>query len=186
FHVTGVQTCALPILGNLAVHTDKSISRGDAILSLASLFEFIQWIDYCYGTDYMERRFDERLIPTETIALDIKKIKEQQSLLEQKESEIEALRAQIEALRIQLTANREKNRAERHFAPEDLSEFETRKRFIDVDLKLLGWTFGDDVLEEVELYGMPNPEGRQRLCRLRAVRQRRPSAGRHRGYAGFP
>jgi len=147
-------------LGNLAVHTDKSISRGDAILSLASLFEFIQWIDYCYGTDYMERRFDERLIPTETIALDIKKIKEQQSLLEQKESEIEALRAQIEAMRIQLTANREKNRAERHFAPEDLSEFETRKRFIDVDLKLLGWTFGDDVLEEVELYGMPNPEGR--------------------------
>src|SRR5690606_24434146 len=71
-----------------------------------------------------------------------------------------ALRAQVEALRIQLTAMREKNRAERHFAPEDLSEFETRKRFLDVDLKLLGWTFGDDVAAEVELYGMPNPEGR--------------------------
>src|SRR5690606_257972 len=160
FHVTGVQTCALPILGNLAVHTDKSISRGDAILSLASLFEFIQWIDYCYGTDYMERRFDERLIPTETIALDIKKIKEQQSLLEQKESEIEALRAQIEALRIQLTAKREKNAAGRQCAAEQPTEVESRKRFMEVDLKLLGWTFGDDVLEGGELYGMPNPEGR--------------------------
>jgi len=147
-------------LGNLAVHTDKSVSRGDAILSLSSLFEFIQWIDYCYGSHYEERHFDESLIPSETVILDVKKIKEQQSLLEQKESEIEALRAQIEALSKQLTANKDKKQAERHFNPEDLSEFETRKRFIDVDLKLLGWAFGDDVREEVELYGMPNPEGR--------------------------
>ena len=29
-----------------------------------------------------------------------------------------------------------------------------------MDLKLLGWVFGDDVQEEVELYGMPNPEGK--------------------------
>jgi len=46
-------------LGNVAVHTDKAINRSDAILSLASLFEFIQWMDYCYGASYEERHFDE-------------------------------------------------------------------------------------------------------------------------------
>lgn len=147
-------------LGNLAVHTDKAVSRGDAILSLSSLFEFIQWLDYCYGSNYEERHFDESLIPTETVELNIRKIKEQQSLIEQKDSEIEALRAKIEALSSQLTANKDKNQAQRQFTAEDLSEFETRKRFIDVDLKLLGWTFGEDVRVEVELYGMPNPEGK--------------------------
>ena len=46
-------------LGNVAVHTDKVISRSDAILSLATLFEFIQRLDYCYGVNYNERRFEE-------------------------------------------------------------------------------------------------------------------------------
>ena len=36
----------------------------------------------------------------------------------------------------------------------------TRKKYIDVDLKLLGWTLGDDDREEVPLFGMPNPEGK--------------------------
>jgi len=39
---------------------------------------------------------------------------------------------------------------------DQISEFLTRKKYIDVDLKLLGWVFGDDVREEVELFGMPN------------------------------
>jgi type I restriction enzyme R subunit len=36
-------------LGNLAVHTEKAVSRGDAVLALRGLFEFVQWLDYCYG-----------------------------------------------------------------------------------------------------------------------------------------
>ena len=34
-------------LGNLAVHTERSIQTSDALASLRGLFEFIQWIDYC-------------------------------------------------------------------------------------------------------------------------------------------
>jgi type I restriction enzyme R subunit len=147
-------------LGNLAVHTEKAISRSDAVLSLASLFEFVQWIDYCYGANYEERRFDEGKIPAEKVIIDEAKIKEKESLIEQKDSEIEALRAQIAAMSEQLTANKEHNKEERQFAPEDISEFLTRKKYIDVDLKLLGWVFGDDVQEEVELDGMPNYEGK--------------------------
>lgn len=147
-------------LGNLAVHTEKAISRSDAILSLSSLFEFVQWIDYCYGANYEERHFDETHIPAEKVIIDEAKIKEKDSLIEQKDSEIEALRAQIAAMSDRLTADKEQHKEERRFTPEDISEFLTRKKYIDVDLKLLGWEFGDDVREEVELYGMPNHEGK--------------------------
>ncbi len=145
-------------LGNLAVHTDKAISRSDAVLSLSALFEFVQWIDYCYGASYEERHFAEGNIPADKVILDEAKIKEKDSLIEQKDSEIEALRAKIAAMSDRLTADKEQHKEERHFTPEDISEFRTRKKYIDVDLKLLGWIYGDDVREEVELYGMPNHE----------------------------
>ncbi|WP_348620284.1 DEAD/DEAH box helicase family protein [Paenibacillus polymyxa] len=147
-------------LGNLAVHTGKSISRSDAILSLAALFEFIQWVDYCYGANYTERHFDEKLIPAEKVILDEARVKEKDSLIEQKDSEIEALRARIAAMSDRLTADKDQHKEERQFTPEDITEFMTRKKYIDVDLKLLGWVFGDDVQEEVELIGMPNSQGK--------------------------
>ena len=50
-------------LGNLAVHTERAVNKSDALLSLESLFEFIEWVDYCYGEDYVERHFDTALIP---------------------------------------------------------------------------------------------------------------------------
>ena len=52
-------------LGNLAVHTERAVSKSDAVYSLHILFDFIQWIDYCYGDDYEERVFDEQAIPVE-------------------------------------------------------------------------------------------------------------------------
>lgn len=145
-------------LGNLAVHTGKSVSQSDAVLSLSNLFEFIQWIDYCYGTDYKERQFNETNIPVEKVILDESKIKAMNSLIEQKDSEIEALRAKVSAISERLTAERTINKEERHFSPVDISEFATRKKYIDLDLKLLGWEFGNDIREEVELFGMPNPQ----------------------------
>jgi type I restriction enzyme R subunit len=142
-------------LGNLAVHTEKAINRSEAVLSLAALFEFIQWLDYCYGANYEERSFDESRIPTDK---EEAAIKQHNNLLEQKEAEIEALRAQIAAMSVQLTAGKTKHREERKFTPADLTEFQTRKKYIDVDLKLLGWVIGDDAIEEVPLTGMPNSE----------------------------
>ena len=121
-------------LGNLAVHTERSVSTSDALASLRALFEFIQWIDYCYGTDYEERTFDEGKIPTEKVVVDTRKVKEQESLLGEKEAEIEALRRQIEQMSARYTAEREQHQQERAFHPEDLSEFKTRKIYIDVDL----------------------------------------------------
>ena len=94
-------------LGNLAVHTERSVQASDALASLQGLFEFIQWVDYCYGADYEERQFDEALIPTEKVVVDTKKIKEQESLLGEKDAEIEALRKKIEQMSEQITAAKE-------------------------------------------------------------------------------
>ena len=62
-------------LGNLAVHTERSVQPSEVLASLKGLFEFAQWIDYCYGSDYQERVFDESLIPTEKMAVDTGKSK---------------------------------------------------------------------------------------------------------------
>ena len=151
-------------LGNLAVHTERSVAPGDALASLKSLFEFIQWVDYCYGSDYQERSFDDRLIPREKVIIDTKKIKEQESLLDQKEAEIEKLRARIEKMSEHLTAQKQQHMESRVFTPEDPSEFVTRKRYIDVDMKMMGWKFDGenaDVWEEYEVDGMAGVIGRK-------------------------
>jgi len=149
-------------LGNLAVHTERSVQSSDALVSLRGLFEFIQWVDYCYGADYEERKFDETLIPTERVAIDTKKIKEQESLLGEKDAEIEALRKKIEQMSEQITAVKEQHQQERTFTADDPSEFVTRKKYIDVDMKSMGWKFTGadaDVQEEYPVEGMAGVVG---------------------------
>ena len=149
-------------LGNLAVHTGRSVQAADALASLRALFEFVQWIDYCYGSDYRERVFDETLIPTEKIVVDTRKIREQESLLGEKEAQIKALRRQIEQMSAQYTAQKEQHKQERTFEAEDLSEFKTRKTYIDVDMKEMGWKFSGtdaDVQEEYPVDGMAGVVG---------------------------
>lgn len=154
-------------LGNLAVHTEKSVQKSDALASLQGLFEFIEWVDYCYGPNYEERKFDEAIIPTEQVVVDTKKIKEQESLLGEKDAEIEALRKKIEQMSEQYTAEKEQHQQERSFKSEDLSEFKTRKIYIDVDMKQMGWKFTGvdaDVQEEYEVEGMAGVVGQLGYC----------------------
>lgn len=149
-------------LGNLAVHTERSVQKSDALTALKGLFDFVRWIDFCYGENYTERTFDENLIPKGTVVINVKKIKEQKSLLEEKEAEIEALRKKIAELSGRYTAEKEHHREERTFRVEDISEFETRKTYIDVDLKYLGWKFTGadaDVQEEYPVEDMDNTPG---------------------------
>lgn len=151
-------------LGNLAVHTEKNVQAGDALASLRGLFEFIEWIDYCYGSDYQERKFDENKIPKEKVIIDTKKIKEQESLLGEKDIEIEKLRKQIEQMAEKLTSGKDEHKKTREFVAEDLSEFKTRKRYIDVDLKELGWKFtgeDSDVWEEYPVDDMTGTIGQK-------------------------
>ncbi len=58
-------------LGNNAVHTNKRISRDDAVLSLKDLFEFCDWIDYSYSRNYEPHTFDESLVPLTKMVLKV-------------------------------------------------------------------------------------------------------------------
>lgn len=149
-------------LGNISVHTEKRVTVADAMLSLRSLFNFVDWIDYCYGPHYVERSFDERKVPPRGIPLSkeqVAAIRAQGEIVAKKDEEIEALEEQLREKSKELAAIRAENEKERAFNPEEISEFETRKRYIDWDLELAGWTLGDDVIEEREVIGMPVTQG---------------------------
>ena len=149
-------------LGNRSVHTEERITPVDALIALRSLFNFVDWIDYCYGPSYVERSFDEAKIPPQGISLtkdQIQAIKSTGELVARKDEVIRALEAEVQAMREQLAASREENEKTRSFNPDELSEYETRKRYIDWDLELAGWTIGDTVIEEREVHGMPAGTG---------------------------
>lgn len=149
-------------LGNLAVHTGRGVTQEEALASLRALFEFVEWIDYCYGADYEERSFDVKRIPASRGAEAEKRAADGERLLAEKDARIEELLGQIRAMSARYTAEKEAHRETRRFEPEDISEFRTRKIYIDVDMKEAGWTFsgpGANVAEEYEVADMAGVPG---------------------------
>ncbi|MBC2398797.1 DEAD/DEAH box helicase family protein [Clostridium tetanomorphum] len=144
-------------LGNVAVHTNKNVSREEAILSLHNLYQFINWIDYCYGNDYKEKQFDENsLLKGEEKRVRPEELKDLYEKLSSKDKKLEEIINENEELRKELTEKRKQNTENYDFNIDEISEFNTRKIYIDVELKLAGWDFNKDIGEEVELFGMPN------------------------------
>ena len=72
---------------------------------------------------------------------------------------LEQLMAENKALKEELTARREAQQPAYTPKPLELSEYETRKIYIDAMLLDAGWTEGKNWLNEVELPGMPNKSG---------------------------
>lgn len=151
-------------LGNLSVHTERNVRPEEVIFSLKGLFEFIQWINYCYGSDE-ERFFDEKLIPKKRVQLDVDKIKQQESLLAIKDEKLKEMEKHLAAMAAELAAAKAVHTEQRSFNPEEISEYETRKRYIDLDLKLMGWKFkgtdGYNVSEEYEVNDMTGVLGQK-------------------------
>jgi type I restriction enzyme R subunit len=144
-------------LGNVAVHTNKSVTREEAILSLHNLYQFINWIDYCYGDDYKEKKFDENsLLQGEEKRVRPEELKDLYEKLSSKDKKLEEIIKENEELRKEVTQKRKENIENYDFNIDEISEFDTRKIYIDVELKLAGWDFNKDIGEEIELLGMPN------------------------------
>lgn len=144
-------------LGNVAVHTNSSINRDEAVLSLHNLHQFVSWIDYCYSDEYTAGEFDESVLHTGEEKRE--RPEELQDLYEQlssKDKRIEEVMKENENLRKAITEKREQNTQEYNFQVDELTEFETRKKYIDLDLKLAGWEFKKDIVKEYPVAGMPN------------------------------
>ena len=147
-------------LGNNAVHTNKRITRDDAILALKDLFEFCDWIDYSYSHDYEEHFFDESLVPTgEEKRVKPEVLKALYDDLSSKDEKLAKIIAENEELRKQMANARQHNTRTREFHIDTLTEAETRKKLIDIDLQDAGWIIDNNCTVEVPVTGMPNATG---------------------------
>lgn len=151
-------------LGNLAAHTERTIPAQDAMRSLKDLFEFVEWIDYCYSfaDDWQERKFDEAKVPAKIIEIDEQAVRERDALIDQQKEQIEQLEKKVQELTLIYTAGKEGNKREHTFNPDALTEFETRKRYIDIDLLSAGWENGKNVVWEYpvdDMEGIPGNPG---------------------------
>jgi putative type I restriction-modification system, R subunit len=145
-------------LGNFSVHSNKKVTRKEAVLCLKYLFDFMDWIAYYYDPNYIETKFDEGKLPAESSAnLKKEEREELENKLAEKDEKIEKILKENEELREKLTKQRTSKKTAYNFKVSDISEFETRKQFIDLDLKIAGWD-STNVREEVEVKGMPNAQ----------------------------
>ncbi len=170
--------------GNLAAH-GKRVSEQDALASLKYLFRFLRHLAIYYGKQIPETQvFDEALIPRPDGQLpksskdqtkQLKKLQEnldyknrearkaEQQLLEQAQANAE-LMAQMDAAQAelaQLKLRREQAVDIDTAVPLEVSEAETRRRYIDLSLKECGWDNLRDGYElEYKVTGMPRSTNR--------------------------
>lgn len=136
------------IMGNNAAHNNKKITEEQAVLCLENLFIFLDFIAYCYGKEYTERHFDKALLQEQIV--------KPGPVVHIPDVNLDALIAENQKLKEELTARRLEQQQTYAPKPLDITEYQTRKLYIDAMLEDAGWTEGKNWLNEVELAGMPN------------------------------
>ena len=151
--------------GNNVAHTGKKLGRDEAMLCLENLFIYLDYLAYCYSDKYEERTYNPKLIDEriqknkesrEQAKLTEEELKKELENSAQKDIDLQKLREENESLKEALSARRAEKQQTYVPKPLDLSEYKTRKIYIDSMLVDAGWTEGKDWINEVELPGMPN------------------------------
>ena len=135
--------------GNAAAHAGRKITKEQAALCLENLFIFLDFVAYCYAGDHQEGTFDPSLLEQKAPA-------PAPVIPPETELKLKELMAENAALREELTARRAGQQPGYVSRPLDISEYKTRKLYIDAMLEDAGWTEGRNWLNEYELPGMPN------------------------------
>ena len=151
--------------GNNVAHSNKRLGRDEAMLCLENLFIYLDYIAYCYSEHYEERFFDKNIITDriqkakasqETANAVKEELAKEQKKSAQQEVDLRKLIAENASLKEELSARRQEQQPTYVPKPLDLTEYKTRKLYIDSMLMDAGWTEGKDWMNEVELSGMPN------------------------------
>ncbi|MBQ7014684.1 MAG: DEAD/DEAH box helicase family protein [Clostridia bacterium] len=133
-------------IGNSAAHGGRKISFEEAVLCLENLFVFLDFVACCYGDTYEPQTFNRDIKPFEhAVSADSSTGIELKKLLEENEH-----------LKEELTKRRTEQQVNYVPKPLDISEYQTRKIYIDYMLRDAGWVEDVDWINEVELQGMPN------------------------------
>ena len=137
-------------VGNYAAHSEQKVTKGQAELCLQNLHCFMDYIAYCYGTNYEQAEYNPELLVQ-------KSVETVQTIVPAEiELQLEQLMKENASLRDELTEYSKVKRETYTPNPLDISEFETRKLYIDVMLHDAGWIKGRNWREEYEIPGMPN------------------------------
>ncbi|MCM1467178.1 MAG: DEAD/DEAH box helicase family protein [Alistipes sp.] len=151
--------------GNNVAHGNKKLGRDEALLCLENLFIYLDYIAYCYSEQYEQRSFDKSLIISriekakqskETANAAKEELVRAQEKSAQQELDLQKLIAENASLKEKLSARRQEQQHTYVPKPLELSEYNTRKLYIDSMLMDAGWTEGKDWINEVEISGMPN------------------------------
>ena len=134
-------------MGNNAAHAGKKVSKEQALLCLENLYIFLDFVAYCYADDYAEGAFDPALLE-ETL--------QEAPVVSEAELKLEELMKENAALREELTSRREEQQPTYVPKPLDISEYKTRKIYIDSMLQDAGWIEGKNWINEYEIPRMPN------------------------------
>ena len=137
-------------IGNEGTHNARKITEEQAILCLENLHIFFDFVSYCYADNYIEQRFDRSLMTKEA---ELPKTPEISNI------DLDKLIAENASLRASLTEQREEKIQSYVTKPLELSEYSTRKIYIDAMLSDAGWREGSDWLNEVKLKGLPTKSG---------------------------
>ncbi len=160
-------------LGNEAVHRAQPIPPKSAVLAAVELFQVLRWLALTYGPNpnaIRGLRFDKAQLPVsdpntaqqaqtrEQLEVLANQLAERDQQLREAREATAASREEVEQLRQQITALRKANQAAAQ--PEaDLTEFDTRRLYIDHYLEEVGWRLGEGRSDEVPVSGMPNQTG---------------------------
>lgn len=137
-------------MGNNAAHGGKVITREQAVLCLQNLFVFFDFLAYCYGENYTEHTFNPALLAEQSAQPTPPAVDEDAA------RKLDALIKENAALKEKLTQRREEQHQSYVPKPLEISEYKTRKLYIDAMLQDAGWVEGKNWLNEVKLPGMPN------------------------------
>jgi type I restriction enzyme R subunit len=160
-------------LGNKAVHRSDPIRPGDAVLAARELFQVLRWFALTYGRDPHRVRgcsFNADLLPSrdaataqqaqsrEQLEALANQLAERDAQLRDQRLAALASQEELDRLRQEITDLRRANEAAAQPEP-DLSEFDTRRAYIDHYLEEAGWVHGQRCTHEHEVQGMPNATG---------------------------
>ncbi len=156
-------------LGNLAVHSSKTITSAEAVTTVQELFHFGYWLARTYargakpaaGLAFEAAKLPKTITATPQTPAQLQEL---EAKLSEKDTKLSALLAdkaaldeEIKRLRQEVAQAKAANtaRPDTH----DYSEAETRDYFIDLLLKETGWNLDKTQDREYEVQGMPNSEG---------------------------
>lgn len=165
--------------GNSVAHNNRRQGFDEAMLCLENLHIFMDFISCCYVRGYEQREFDRNAIlnrrenakkSRENAENAKSQLKEQEELIRQNQEEIERQKIDLKTLaeenadlKEKLSARSQVQRKRYKQHPLDISEFETRKLYIDAMLEDAGWVQGSDWIDEVDVDGVPSRSGNGRV-----------------------